>query len=404
MASVHGPDYQGNTIEHALTCQMCHNGPADNTFADMTEAHTGIVRDPSAAGDVGCAQCHDAEFGVTTACEHCHEGISDSAANSLHTNLWGEKAAIELRGQCEFEGSGYEDMFSNKCGGCHTTCGQCHVSRPNSVGGGFPKFGGVVYSAHGFNRTPDLTENCTACHGSRVGTDYNGSLEGNARDVHRSNGMKCEACHSGTEMHGDGQYQGDHYNHRYEVASMPRCETCHSNLEENPFHNAHVDGFASEANLQCQVCHSQPYKNCTNCHNLVPDGKADKFDIDPSVVQFKIANNPSPYRTEYDYAVVRHVPVDPDTYADWGLTLPGYLDEPTWKYASPHNVLRVTPQTTVEDGQGCSASCHGTPDSPEGFFLRESDLRDLGGDPLPDYQANIDLIIPDDSPVFNEDD
>ncbi len=295
---------------------------------------------------------------------------------------------------------GYEDMFANKCGGCHTTCGQCHISRPNSVGGGFPKFGGVVYSAHGFNRTPDLTENCTACHGSRVGTDFNGDLEGNVRDVHRNNGMKCEACHSAEEIHGDGQYEGEHYNHRYEVATMPRCEGCHSDLEANQWHNAHVD--ASGRNLQCQVCHSQPYKNCTNCHNLVADEKADKFDINPSAIQFKIANNPSPHRSEYDYAVVRHVPIDPDTYADWGLTLPGYLDDPTWKYASPHNVILNTPQTTVEDGQFCGAACHGTPDSPEGWFLRESDLRDLGGAPLPDYNANIGIVIPDDSPVLEE--
>ena len=401
MTSVHGPDYDGNAIEHALTCQMCHNGPADNTFADMDEAHTGIVRDPSTGGDVGCYQCHDQDFGAT-ACDNCHESIAASTANSLHTNLWGEKAAIELRGQCTFEGSGYEDMFTNKCGGCHTTCGQCHVSRPTSVGGGFPKFGGVIYSAHGFNRTPDQTENCTACHGSRIGTDFNGDLEGNERDAHRNVGMKCEACHTAEEIHGDGQYAGDHYNHRYEVATMPRCEGCHEDLSSNPFHNAHVDGFVGNANLQCQVCHSQPYKNCTNCHNLVADKGADKFDINPSVVQFKIANNPSPHRPEYDYAVVRHVPVDPDTYADWGLTLPGYLDEPTWKYASPHNVLKNTPQTTVEDGQSCGASCHGTPDSPEGFFLRESDLRDSGGLELPDYEANIGIVIPDDSPVFDE--
>ncbi len=401
MTSVHGPDYSGNAIEHALTCQMCHNGPADNTFEDMAEAHTGIVRDPSTGGDIGCLQCHDEEFGAT-ACDNCHESIAASSANSLHTNLWGEKAAIELRGDCTFDGSGYEDMFTNKCGGCHTTCGQCHVSRPNSVGGGFPKFGGVIYSAHGFNRTPDQTENCTACHGSRVGTDYNGDLDGNVRDTHRNQGMKCEACHTGEEMHGDGQYEGDHYNHRYEVATMPRCENCHSTLSDNQFHNAHVDGFVDGGNLQCQVCHSQPYKNCTNCHNLVADEKTDKYDINPSVVQFKIAKNPSAHRSEYDYSVVRHVPVDPDTYADWGLTLPDYLIEPTWKYASPHNVILSTPQTTVEDGQGCGASCHGTPDSPEGFFLRESDLRDLSGNPLVDYDANIGIVIPDDSPVFNE--
>ncbi len=381
---------------------MCHNGPADNSFANMEEAHEGIVRDPSMSGDVGCLQCHeDPSFG-TSACDKCHTDIVAANANSLHTNLWGEKGLIELRGQCTFEGSGYEDMFSNKCGGCHTTCGQCHVSRPNSVGGGFPKFGGVVYAAHRFSRTPNQSENCTACHGSRIGVDFNGDLNEEG-DVHSTQErMKCESCHHAEEIHGDNQYEGDHYTHRYQVKTMPRCNdaACHPVLGDNSYHQAHVGVEGS--NLQCQVCHSQPYKNCTNCHNLGTGEKGDKFEINPSVVQFKIAKNPSPYRTEYDYCVVRHVPVDPNTYEDWGLELPGYLDEPTWKYASPHNILKETPQTTEVEGKGCGTACHGTPDSPEGWFLRESDLRDLNGDPLPDYNANIGLVISDDSSIFKE--
>ena len=55
---------------------------------------------------------------------------------------------------------------------------------------------------------------------------------------------------------------------------MPRCENCHGGVS-NSYHNAHVDGFAS--NLQCQVCHSQPYKNCTNCHNLASAEKGEVF-------------------------------------------------------------------------------------------------------------------------------
>ena len=373
---------------------MCHNGPADDTFANMEEAHTGIVRDPSTAGEVGCANCHDEQFGVTTACEHCHPLITASAANSLHTNLWGEKALIEKRGDCTFDGSDFEDKFTNKCGGCHTTCGQCHVSRPNSVGGGFPKFGGISYSAHRFNKTPNQTENCTACHGSRVGTDYTGALEGNEPDFHSTSPLRynCSGCHSGEEMHGDGQHEGEHYTHRYQVESMPRCETCHPSLSENDYHNAHADGYF--ANLQCQVCHSQPYKNCTNCHDLDSTSKSDKYVIDPSVIQFKIGVNPSPYRQEYDYAVVRHVPVDPGTYDDWGLDLPAYDTEPTWKYASPHNVIKNTAQTTVEDGQSCSFSCHGNADNPSPYLLREADLY-LDGSQLPDYNANIDFVIDD---------
>ncbi len=355
----------------------------------------GLIRDPSAPGAAGCVQCH-ADEDWTSSCDACHGGIADATAGSLHTNLWGEKKAIEDRCGCTFEGGGFEDLYDQKCGGCHTTCGQCHVSRPSSVEGGFPKFGGIIYSGHRFNRTPDMTENCTACHGSRVGTDFLGQIEGNLQDTHRSRGFNCSSCHTAGELHGDGGGPGGQYEHRYQVESMPRCEDCHGALPANDYHDAHVNGFADGANLQCQVCHSQPYKNCTNCHNLVADPTTDKYDIEPSRVQFKIAQNPSPYRTEYDYVVVRHTPIDPDTYADWGLALPNYLDKTTWQYSSPHNILRWTAQTTPPEGSSsCSASCHGTPVTVDGIFLREIDLYESDGvTRLVDYEANIGIVMP----------
>ena len=404
---MHGPDYAGGE-HHALSCQHCHGGQPDRTFETMAEAHTDMVADPSVPGQSGCLQCHsEEEHG--SACDKCHPAIFDATANSLHTNLWGEKKAIEDRCGCTFEGSDFEGYFDNKCGGCHTTCGQCHISRPNSVGGGFPKIGS--YYSHRFRRSPDMNEQCTACHGSRVGIDYKGEIEGNVPDVHRSAGKKCEFCHDAEEIHGDNQYSGEHYDHRYEVATMPRCEECHtlSGLG-NKYHvhhtgmdvdcgMCHADPGYTLATMQCQVCHSQPYKNCTNCHNLVDDPMPVKFDIDPSVIQLKIANNPSPHRSEYDISLVRHTPIDPNTYADWGLPLPQYNDKPTWQYTSPHNILASTPQTTVEAGQSCSISCHQSADGPSGFLLRESDLYEADGvTRLPDYDANIDIVIPETFP------
>jgi hypothetical protein len=357
-----------NSIHGKQPCQSCHGGRNNGEFKNMAQAHEGLVADPSAAGK----------------CDGCHPAKAAANATSLHTNLWGERHAIESRAHIALTGSPQEAGFNEKCNTYHTTCGQCHVARPNSVGGGFPKIGS--YSSHRFWRTPDMTEQCTACHGSRVGTDYLGEVEGNLPDVHRSKGMRCEHCHTMEEIHGDGRQPGDHYEHRYQVASMPRCENCHVPAD-NEYHRAHV-GVPGQT-LQCQVCHSQPYKTCTNCHSLQGD-----YEINPSQVQFKIAHNPSPYRTGYDYSVVRHVPVDAGTYADWGLTLPGYTDQPTWVYASPHNVQRWTPQTTVQPGHYCYESCHNTPDGPHGYFLRESDLMKSDGvTPLPDHDANIGIVI-----------
>jgi len=88
--------------------------------------------------------------------------------------------------------------------------------------------------------------------------------------------------------------------------------------------------------------------------------------------------------------LVRHTPIDPNTYADWGLSLPNYTDRPTWQYTSPHNIVRNAPQT---QGAGwCGEACHDQGD----YFLRESDLYEADGmTRLPDYDANIDYVIED---------
>ncbi len=405
----------------------------------MEEAHEGMVADPSRLdSQVGCLQCHDGDTenfpagGPRSACDGCHTETVDNTATSLHTTIAGYYTAISDRCGFDFESEVQNyPGFEARCAGCHSTCGQCHVSRPASVGGGFPQIS-VGYRSHRFLSKPSQSEQCTACHGSRVGTDFNGELEGVEMDVHASMGQDCMDCHTAAELHGDG----NSYEHRYEVANMPRCEDCHtadvavsvdvgsgcsechvdgapgngfvfaaadvhhahhtdtSNAACGDCHDVHGVPGPQPANMQCQACHSQPYKNCSNCHDLTDDG----YTIEPSYVELKIARNPSPYRSEYDVAVVRHTPIDPDTYANWGLTLPDYLTKPTWQYTSPHNIRRQTPQTAAVAGQSCSYSCHQSPDGPGGFLLREADLRDAGGNPLVDYEANIGIVIPETFP------
>ena len=120
-----------------------------------------------------------------------------------------------------------------------------------------------------------------------------------------------------------------------------------------------------------------------------------EYEIDPSVLQFKIARNPKASRPEYDFTVVRHVPVDPQTFAEWGLDLPSYTSEPTWVYTSPHNIRRVTAQTTVGEGQSCFAACHNSAAARRSCCAK-SDLYEADGvTRLPDYDANIGIVIPD---------
>ena len=351
------------SVHGQIDCIDCHTG--GSASGSIEEIHDGMVQDPSAEG----------------ACDDCHEDIAAAMTNSLHANLWGEKRLIEQRCGCDF--APYEESYDSKCGTCHTTCGQCHISRPTSVGGGLIRNGG-----HKVRATPHITENCTACHGSRIAFDYFGEYEGNDPDVHRSRGYRCEYCHTAQEIHGDGMSSNasGHYEHRYEVATMPRCEDCHADVAgANDYHLEHWEGDSVEVRLQCQVCHSQPYKNCNRCHV-----DSDGFTIEPSFVTFKIGHNIWPDLRDYDYTVVRHAPVAQDTYEDWGLSLPGYNDQPTWKYASPHNVQRWTAQTTTT-GE-CGTACHDQPGTdPIGFYLREADI--MGE---PDYDANVGVVVQED--------
>ena len=419
--SVHGTRYRGE-LHHTLSCQHCHGGQPDGTFTTMEEAHVGVIVDPSATGDSGCTACHDGSDAVgvlRSACDGCHSDVVTLTANSLHTTQQGYFTAIEQRGGVYTQDM--EPFFEARCAECHTTCGQCHVARPKSVGGGFMLKGGTSLSSHRFYRTPDMKEQCTACHGTRVGDDYQGVLTGN-RDVHYNRGMNCASCHRAAEIHGDGTA----YGHMYEVAGMPRCEDCHAdavsvrtnsdcagchtnsndwNLTEvsaADVNHAHHVADSSNCNhchrpasgistmdlpnLQCQACHSQPYKNCSNCHDhtLEPGG----FTVDPSTIQFKLARNPSPHRAEYDIAVVRHVAVSPATYTNWGLELPDFESKTTWLYSSPHNISKNTEQTAPVQGQSCAYNCHQS----ASVLLRAADLGDPGS---PIYNANIGIVIPD---------
>jgi hypothetical protein len=322
-----------------------------------------VVRDPS-------------EDGV--ACSACHEAITTPFASSMHAQLTGERNAIAARTGIDWED--HPDLsagFDASCNGCHATCGQCHVSRPNSVEGGF-------VSGHVFERTPSMINQCVACHGSRVGEEFRGvhrdEIDGYQADVHYLASMRCEDCHTANEMH---TATGEH---RYAVDSGPMCEDCHADLEDaNSYHSRHM------GDLSCQVCHSQDYKQCASCHT--PDGLDGESELG-----FKIGLNPLPETRSATYVTLRHAPVVPDSFAGWGYGdgLPGFDTLPTFKYATPHNIQRWTTRTTALDGGSCATACHDTPATSDGWFLRQSDL-----DRFPDEaDANRPFIVPDESPLY----
>ena len=88
----------------------------------------------------------------------------------------------------------------------------------------------------------------------------------------------------------------------------------------------------------------------------------------------------------WKWVTLRHVPIDPDTFSFYGEELlPNFDMRPTWTYATPHNIQRITPQA-----EKCT-NCHKDPD----VFLTVDDL-------LPyEIEANKDVVVDEkDFPEF----
>ncbi len=312
------------------TCEGCHKGdPAEQD--DPAKAHVDLVKDPSTQG----------------ACTQCHGDIEKNQTQSMHATLQGEKAILAKRFGHESYDKCPEKLktaYEGECMKCHATCGDCHVSRPDSAGKGFIK-------NHVFQKKPSQKYQCMGCHGARVGEDFVGNEDaGRKPDAHFAMGMSCTSCHDGAEMHAPAGAA----KHRYEAPGLPKCTDCHSKVSAaNSFHLMHWDG------MSCYVCHSQPYSNCTGCHVAGVYKDDPVYKAQNPFQAFKIGRNPLPGKTE-KWALVRHAPVAPDTFDAWktGETPVNFDAEPTWKFTSPHSIQRWTTQTQTVPGVKCGASCH----------------------------------------------
>lgn len=314
---------------YRVGCTGCHNG-VDNT-GDKALAHSGdFIKHPSSQ--------------YADKCGACHQSIVSNFKTSIH-NGTGQMRKVAMR-----SGFGSVDYFkylpehqiegyNKNCATCHGTCGNCHIVRPPIAGGG-------LASGHNFNKTPDMVTVCVACHTSRGGHAYMGVGAGTRPDVHlTSQQFKCGDCHSGAELHGDGQK----VEQRYAYSKLPKCTTCHTGLQNsNTYHSVHYDDF------NCQVCHSQDYNNCGSCHI---HGSGARI---PAYMDFKIAVNPLPdIFPAYNFALVRRTLAAPDNWREYGIMQYANFDAfPTYNYTTPHNILRWTSRTDVAPGASCASECH----------------------------------------------
>ena len=355
------------TIHGAISCIECHNGVQNS---DKEIAHTDLIATPSVDNQRVCSECHPA--------------VTMTFDDSLHASQAGYWTALDARTTPE-DHPAIDEMFGNHCQSCHTICGDCHVSRPQSAGAGF-------INGHNFEKTPSMTNNCTACHGSRVGNEYLGKNEDVKSDIHfRQGRMKCTDCHTGHEMHGQltdcdtchtEMPETDTLppDHRYadDDLGFPTCESCHeeatNGLDGITMHQPHGDKLA------CQVCHSVSYTSCDGCHVQISEETGNPyFYTEGTYMTFLIGKNPIPNEQKpYEYVTLRHIPVSEDSYAFYGENLlPNYDALPTWAYATPHNIQRITPQA-----ESCNA-CHGN----EAIFLTADKVAEN------ELEANLSVIV-----------
>ena len=337
---------------YKMGCVSCHNGK-DNTD-DKELAHSDdFISHPSMFYEEKCGSCHsEIVEGFKTS---IHNGTGQKRKVAMRSGLSGPDDFDKLPAH-QIEG------YNKNCSQCHGTCGNCHVVRPPTGGGGLAK-------GHNFTKNPDMVNICVTCHVSRGGHAYLGVATGTKADVHLTKmGFKCMDCHNGAELHGDGEK----VEQRYAYAKLPKCENCHSiNETNNTYHAVHAGDF------NCQVCHSQDYNNCGSCH---VHGEGARI---PSYMGFKIASNPIPdVKTQFDNLVlVRRTLGAPDNWKEYGVEeYANFAAFPTFNYTSPHNLLRWTQRTQVSEGATCSANCHIRNEGGElinkELYLFESDLLD----------------------------
>lgn len=344
-------------VHTSLTCLECHGGA---NVPEKDAAHEGLVADPS----------QDPQT-----CGQCHPSHGRAAPGSLHVNLQGYWTDLEARSRPESKPA-LEEMMNNHCTKCHASCGQCHISQPASVGGG-------LLEGHAIVARPPMSRTCTACHGSRVGDEYLGKNEGFLADVHfRQARMVCTDCHVAEEMH--GQINPDAA-YRYDGQVTPSCLSCHREVlspeSEILQHQLHGE------RLSCQVCHAVSYKNCDGCHTLRNEEGIPYFETEGSYLGFYIGLNPLQSEARPStYVPLRHAPISEDSFAEYGEgLLSSFSALPTWRYATPHNIQRQTPQNS-----SCMA-CHGDPT----YFLTPDKVREE------ELEANQSVIVTEIPPLIS---
>ncbi len=189
--------------------------------------------------------------------------------------------------------------------------------------------------------------------------------------------MACQNCHTGDEMHGmTGQF-----NHRYDGPERT--------LLAHRKDATRLSGRVTASHNTPDTTSMRSVARCaTPCRTRMLRLSRPEIGGGRPLLQDRTIGNDVQDRTEPDpecgaslqYVPVRHVPIARDSFAYYGENLlPNFDSRPTWTYATPHTIQRITPQNET-----CNA-CHGHAE----LFLTRDDV-DPG-----ELEANRSVIVED---------
>ena len=185
---------------------------------------------------------------------------------------------------------------------CHVkSCDTCHKREAD---------GKVSYSVE----QARSGEACTRCH----------DADPKVPDVHRQAGMKCMACHTSREIHGDGVA---HDTYQQPGVLETRCEKCHAGIAKTASHTVH------KGKLDCGTCHVRDVPTCFNCH-----------------IESRLANKKgSSIERHGIFFLVNH---------DGRVGLANFLSY-VYKKGTMITLAPTSPHSITKAGRACPA-CHGT--------------------------------------------
>lgn len=338
------------TAHGKIACSKCHKG---DPAADTPEAaHRGMVTDPTINEAV-------------EVCGSCHQEITQTASQSSHASLGTSLAALRARCSDEQWQTLNKDAIGQQCSTCHSaSCGSCHVSRPRVNGSG-------LMAGHIFQKRPDYVYQCAACHTQPVVDDFTG--KSSRGDIHYLKGKVCVDCHGGKEVHASAAKSTN----RYALPERTRCTDCHSDLAKSTACNNELHKGA----VDCTVCHSQAYENCTSCHMGVDQDKLAYSQSGTQYNSFKIGINSEQSEGQPRFVLVRQIPVRADSFSHYlKENLKNFQQGETFKRSVVHNIQRQTWQNAH-----CN-HCHGQ----KNLFLTEQDV------PKVDRTVNQKVIVTED--------